>query len=63
MQVDWYVSREEVSDLIFDKMELRDPVEVLGFGYDEVGDQFCFLVDVSGKDAIKFELAGAEIEA
>lgn len=63
MQIDWYMSREQVGDLLFDKMELIDPVEVIGFGYDEAADQFCFRVEASGTDAVRLELSGAEIEA
>jgi hypothetical protein len=57
------LSRDQMNDLLSDKMGLFDPIQIVEFGYDEMSEQFLFRVEASDNDVIKMELAGAEIEA
>ena len=63
MEVDIFLSRDNLNDLFFDIMEFNDPVELTKISWDDMSDGVYFTVEISDRDAIKHETEWVDIEA
>ena len=63
MELEWFLSRDQMNDLFFDALEFDDPVEMTEISWDDLADGVYFTLEVSDRDAEKIAMYGADIEA